>query len=269
MRVAGPPRDDRPVPEHELPDHGLPDHELPDRELLARLWRIVSRWGVPVMMTLAYVLLAATSDTNLTGKTWMAAGLALVLTVWLVFRALTDAAALSRALAVGDVPRLHALADRHLGRTRRPAARARYLVARALADHLRGDHAAAVAALDQAPPRADLRPLATVIRIAALVELGRPAAELPAVPASPRAPALAWLADALLAWRAGDLDAAVPLLARVIDDIRAGSATRAIAHVYAARIASARGDDAAAARHRTAAASLASPDATWLREQAT
>jgi hypothetical protein len=74
-----------------------------------------------------------------------------------------------------------------------------------------------------------------------------------------------WLAEAQLAWRDRDLELADPRLARVIDDIRAGSASRAIAHVYAARIAEIRGDLAGSARHRAAAAQLAAPDAAWLR----
>jgi hypothetical protein len=48
--------------------------------------------------------------------------------------------------------------------------------------------------------------------------------------------------------------------------MRAGSAVRAIAHVYASRVATARGDTAAAARHRTAATDLADPAAAWLRD---
>src|SRR6185295_6902325 len=91
-----------------------PDDELPDRDLLERIWQILSRWAVPVMMTLAYVLLAVTSDTDTTGKAWMGVGLGFVMVVWFVFRGLTEAAALSRALRVGDTVRLFALADRHL-----------------------------------------------------------------------------------------------------------------------------------------------------------
>ncbi|HEY0479276.1 MAG TPA: hypothetical protein VGD37_17275, partial [Kofleriaceae bacterium] len=103
-------------------------------DLIERAWDTLSRWAVPVMMTLAYTLLAVTSDTDTTGKAWMAAGLGLVLVAWFVFRALTDAAALSRALAVGDTTRLFELAQRHLARRRRrrPAAGARYLVGRGL-----------------------------------------------------------------------------------------------------------------------------------------
>lgn len=258
------PEDDPRRPE--LPDLGVPEHELPDAAFLERLWRILSRWAVPVMMTLAYLFLAATSDTNATGKTWMAIGLGLVLVVWFVFRALAESAALSRALSVGDTARLFALAQRHLPHTRRPAARARLLVGRALAHALRGELTEALAALDQAQPAPDLVPLASLVRIGVLVELGRPVDEARAVAISaPRSPALGWLAQGQLAWRAGDLAAAAPLFAKVIDDMRAGSAIRAIAHVYAARIADARGDASAAARHRAAAAGLAAPDATWLR----
>jgi hypothetical protein len=254
-----------PPPDRQLPD-GVPDDDLRDRDLLERAWRILSRWAVPVMMTLAYVFLAATSDTNTTGKAWMAVGLGFVLVVWFTFRALTETAALARALSVGDVARLSALADRQLSRKHRPSDRAPFLVARALAHHLRGEHAGALAALDEARPGPDLAPLASVVRIGALVELGRPAEEARVASIStPRAPALGWLGEAQIAWRAGDLDTATLRLTRVIDDMRAGSAARAIAHLYAARIADTRGELQVAARHRAAAANLASPDAAWLR----
>ena len=262
-------------PGRELPDHGLPEDELPDPDLLERIWRVLSRWAVPVMMTLAYVLLAATSDTNMAGKTLMAVGLGFVLVVWFVFRALTESAGLSRALSVGDVARLFALADRQLPRTRRPKARARLLVARAFAHQLRGELAAALATLEQVPPAPDVQPLAQVVRFAALIELGRPIAEQGRAAgeqrglavSAPRPPALAWLAEGQLALADGDLDAASERFARVIDDIRAGGAVRAIAHLYAARIADTREDAATSARHRAAAAALAAPDARWLHGQ--
>jgi hypothetical protein len=235
-------------------------------ELIVRGWGAVSRWAVPVMMTLAYALLVATSETDTTGKAWMAAGLALVLTVWFAFRALAGAAALSRALRVGDTAALGELADRARARPRRAAARARPRVARGFAHLLRGEHAAALAALDEARPGPELRPLVAAARIVACVELGRAiAAGDPAIASGPRTPWLGWLAGGAIAWRDGRLDDAAPLLARVIGDIRAGSAQRAIAHLYAARIADARADPAEAARHRTAAADLAAPDAAWLR----
>lgn len=159
-------------PNRDPPDHGLPDHELPDRDVLERIWRILSRRAVPVMMTLAYVLLAATSDTNTTGRAWIAVGLGFVLVVWFVFRRLTETAALVRALSVGDVARLFALVDRHLPRKRRPADRAPFLVARAFAHQLCGEFSAALAVLDETRPMPDLLPLASAVRIGALVELG-------------------------------------------------------------------------------------------------
>ena len=73
-------------------------------------------------------------------------------------------------------------------------------------------------------------------------ELDRRAELAGAAVSAPRTPWLGWLAGGAIAWRDGRFDAAAPLVARVIDDIRAGSALRAIAHVYAARIADARGD---------------------------
>ena len=48
------------------------------------------------------------------------------------------------------------------------------------------------------------------------------------------------VAQGRVAWAAGDPDGATALLGRVIDDIRAGSAQRATAHIYAARIAGTR-----------------------------
>jgi hypothetical protein len=167
---------------------------------------------------------------------------------------------------VGDTGRLFELSGQGLARRHRPAARARFLVARGLAHLLRGELAEALTALDEAQFPPDLAPLATALGITARVELDRPV-ELAGVRA-PRAPWLTWLTDGELAWRRGDLDTAAPLLSRVTGDIRAGSALRAIAHVYAARIAEARGDASDAARHRTAAANLADADAAWLRGEA-
>ena len=245
---------------------GPPETDATASPALERAWWVLSRWAVPVMMTIAYGFLAAIADTTLTGKAWMMGGLVLVMIVWFVFRGLTEAAALSRALGVGDPARLFALADRHLAHQRRPSARAPFVVGRGLAHLLRGEHREALVALDAAEPGPELAALAAAVRIVALVELERPADEARAlrVPA-PRTPALAGLADGAIAWRAGELDAASQVLARVISDVRAGSATRAVAHVYAARIAAARGDAPGAARHRAAAAALATPDASWLR----
>lgn len=272
--TAGPARSDGPMmpANHDRPDDDPEETPGPldaSEAFLERAWRSLSRWAVPVMMSLAYVLLAETSETDTTGKIWMAVGFGFVMVVWFVFRALTDAAALSRALSIGDTTRLLELSERHLARVHKPAVRARYLVARGLARLVRGEFAEALAAVEAAESFAELAPLAEVVRIAALLELGRPVGDLAARGSAAadgrRSPALVWLAEAQLAWRDRDLELADPRLARVIDDIRAGSASRAIAHVYAARIAEIRGDLAGSARHRAAAAQLAAPDAAWLR----
>ena len=236
--------------------------------LLERGWAVLSRWAVPAMMTLAYALLVATSEASRTGEAWMAAGLVLVMTAWFTFRRLIAAAALSRALSVGDTAALMQIADRNLASDRRPASRGRFLVARAFAQLLRGEHAAALATIDQIVGVPCQFPLAVLIDILARIELDQDEEVFFAAfggLVAPRAPWLNWLVRGAIACHRGLPDAAAGALARVIDDIRAGSALRAIAHVYAARAADARGDTATAADHRTAAAALAAPDATWLR----
>lgn len=228
--------------------------------MLERAWYLLSRVAVPIMMTLAYVLLAVTSDTNLVGKAWMGVGLGIVLVVWFVFRALTETAALARALSVGDVAKLDVL-----GRRTGPA----FALARAAAAQLRGDFATAVRTLDGVVVPVEYAATAAAVQIGSRVELGAAPDELRGLLVSaPRTPALVALAEGEIAWRAGDLAAARERFGRVIDDIRAGSAARAFAHVYAARVADAQGEPAVAARHRAAALPLATPDATWLRAQA-
>jgi hypothetical protein len=235
--------------------------------LLERAWGVLSRWAVPVMMTLAYALLVATSEASRTGEAWMAAGLILVMTAWVIFRRLTAGAALSRALSVGDTAALFAIADRELARRRRrPAVRTRYFVARGFAQLLRGEHAAALAtmALAAGSPTSLHLLIDTLVRI-----------ELDHEPAlwlagagdlhDPRAPWLGWLLHGAVACHRGNLDASSEPLTRVVNDIRAGSALRAIAHLYLARITDARGDTTAATEHRASAAALAAADAAWLR----
>ncbi|MBC7974062.1 MAG: hypothetical protein H7138_03690, partial [Myxococcales bacterium] len=91
---------------------------IPALTLLDRFLAVLARWGVPVMMSGAYALLAVTSETDTAGQAWMAVGLAFVFVVWFVFRTLTETAALSRAIHVGDVARLFELAARQLPRAR-------------------------------------------------------------------------------------------------------------------------------------------------------
>lgn len=224
--------------------------------------RFLAKWGVPIGMTICYAFLAYTAETDAAGQAWMAIGLGFVFVIWFVFRLLAERAALHRALGVGDTVRLFALADKHLARTNKDPDRAPFLIAQAFGYQLRGDMEQALAIVEQAKPIGELVALAQLIRITALVELDR-GAEPPA--AAPRTPSLVWLAEGELAWRAGDRAAASEKLGRVIDDIRAGSATRAIARFYAARIADAAGDAKAAAKHRAEIAKLVPADATWLR----
>lgn len=235
---------------------------------LDRAWAVLSRWAVPVMMAMAYALLVLTSDAGRGGEVMMAVGLILVMIAWITFRRLTAAAALSRALSVGDAEALSTLADRNLARHRRPAARGRFLVARAFAQLLRGEHAAALATVDQIRGAPYQFPMAVLIDILARIELDQDEEVFFAAFGGltvPGAPWLNWLVRGAVACHRGLPDGAAEPLARVIDDIRAGSALRAIAHVYAARVADARGDIATATRHRAAATSLAAPDAAWLR----
>jgi hypothetical protein len=196
-------------------------------DVLERVWPALSRWAVPVMMALAYAFLAATSETDTAGKAWMAVGLGLVLVVWFVFRALTETAALARALRVGDTTRLFALADRHLPRTRRPADRARFLVARAFAHALRGEPAEALAVIGEARPDPELQPLASAVTIGALVELGRAAEARALVITAPGAPALGWLAEGRCSRGSSTTCAPAARPARSPTSMRPGSPTRA------------------------------------------
>ncbi|HET9623718.1 MAG TPA: hypothetical protein VFP84_20240, partial [Kofleriaceae bacterium] len=146
--------------EPERHETGLSDDDLPDPALVDAIWRAMARWVVPVIMTLAYMWLATSAETDTMGKIWMGVGLGFVLTTWWLFRRLADSAALSRALAIGDVAKLELLA-------RRGGARPRFVVAGAFAHTLRGDFPAARAALDaglagQVVP-AELAPLVAVV----------------------------------------------------------------------------------------------------------
>lgn len=216
--------------------------------------RFVQVWGVPIGMTLAYVALMWTSDTDVTGKAWMAIGLGFVFVIWYVFRLLTQDAALARAISVGDAPRIVELSTRYLATHRGAAARAPYLVAQGIAHELRGEPSLALAALDQAklealPAKARelwrLRAAAT--RIAALAAQGEvgPAREVlerelapdAAHPAHSDAYLIANLSAGRVLAAEGQATAAAARLRKVTDDIRATSAMRAAAQAVLARTA--------------------------------
>ena len=227
-------------------------------------WRFLQRWGVPIMMTLAYIVLAITSETDATGWAWMSVGLGFVYVIWWTFRVVTETAALTRAAAGGDAKRILELADKQLLR-RRGRSRAPFVVWRAVGLELSGDAQGALAALDairveKLAPAMGLR--AAAVRIAAHVEVGDIGVarrELDALRAShperhgPEAVATVRLAEARVLFGEGALEAARPLFQRVIDDIRAGEQQRALAHDYAARIADTNGDAASARKHRAEA----------------
>lgn len=212
--------------------------------VIDKAWAILQVWGVPVAMTGAYLVLMWSADTDNTGKAWMAIGLGFVWVIWFVFRMLTQNAALSRAISIGDAAGILAVSARYLKNHHRPAQRAPYLVAQGFAFELRKDWAKSLAALDEAKldalpakPRAIWQLRASTTRIAALIGAGQ-FAEARAVLERELAPDAkhavhsdAYLAANLAAGRVliaeGKRAEAAERLAKVRDDIRATSAMRA------------------------------------------
>jgi hypothetical protein len=205
---------------------------------------ILQVWGAPFGMTIAYLILMWSADTDTTGKAWMAIGLGFVFVIWFVFRLLTTNAAIARALAIGDSARILAVSDRFLTKHRNPAARAPYLVARAFAYELRGEWPAVLAALDEAKldaipakARATWQLRAASSRIAALVATGKLAEARTVLERDLQPDANhvlhsdAYLAANLAAGRVlaaeGKRAEATARLAKVRDDIRASAAMRA------------------------------------------
>ncbi len=238
------------------------------------LWTLIASWFIPLTLTMAYVVLALTSETDLNGWAWMGGALMLAFVLWFMFRSLTQSAALARAIAVGDADRVMEIADDVVAR-RRGAVRSRYRLYRGVAFELRGDWPSVLRAVSEAElaptVAASSKVLAAALRIGALVETGEVASartvldtmlEPAARDLDPRMDAYAQILARLSRGRVlcaeGSPDA-IGVLQTVIDDVRTGAASRAIAHHYAARIAT---DPAVAGRHRQRAAALA-PD-TWI-----
>jgi len=219
-------------------------------------WRFIASWFVPVIMTMAYIYLAVTSETDATGWAWMSIGLAFVLVVWWLFRVLTKGAALSRAVAVGDADKVSELDKRPL-----PAA---------VAFELRGEWAKALAAVRRVQPKKPRdQVLAATTEISALVETGEIAKARTVLETmqptlaklNPRLEGASHIAATLakgqvLAAERANTEA-LAVLQKVIDDIRTGQRTRALAHHYAARAAAADGQHALADKHRERATALA------------
>jgi tetratricopeptide (TPR) repeat protein len=206
-------------------------------------------WILPLVgMALAYTVLAWSSETDTTGKAWMAIGFAFVVVLWSVFRILVDQTALARAVASADTPRILAIADKQLARRKDPIKRGPFLVYRAYALEWQGDHAGALAALDEAKLiEPGLLALAAAILVLALIEKGDTAAarrtldeqlepriaKLDArLHAAPHMHAL--LARGRLLLAEGKRDEAKQVLQKVIDDIRAGAVLRERAKKLAA-----------------------------------
>jgi hypothetical protein len=215
-----------------------------------RLWTLIASWFVPVIMTGAYIALAMLADTDAIGLGWFGIGLLFVLCIWYLFRQLTQTAALSRAMAVGDAESLleistHALASRFA------FGRSELVLYQAVAHELRGEWADALAAVERAriSPTANkrLRVLAQTVTIESLVETGELAKARGVLETelAPLANALNDRIDARLVVAARLAQGRVlvaehdpegrALLQRVIDDVRAGEATRARAKELLAR----------------------------------
>jgi hypothetical protein len=223
------------------------------------VWVLVATWVIPAIMLGACIILMFTSESDNAGKIWEGVAFLLMLGLWFLFRTLTRHAAMARAIATGDAPRVLELADRQSARLRP--------VYRALAFSLRCDWPATLAELDRGgPPPDGKRVLAATVRIAALVETDRAADARAAFDrdlarrarsGDVAADALVRLAEARVRWAEGDVPGADALFTRLTEDVRAGEGVRATAHDYAARIADQRGDAPAAAKHRARAAALA------------
>ncbi len=212
----------------------------PQPQAMSRWVRLAS-WVLPLVgMAIAYTVLAWSSDTDNTGKAWMAIGFGFVVVIWIVLRILVDQTALARAVASGDAARILSITDQQLARRRSDAARAPFLVYRAFAQEGQGDHAAALATLgDARPVDAGLLLLAAALRVLALVETGAvgEARRVVTEELEPRAAKLdvrlhaaphihANLARGRLLLAEGKRDEARAALRRVIDDIRSGNVLR-------------------------------------------
>jgi tetratricopeptide (TPR) repeat protein len=221
-----------------------------------QLWQFIASWFVPVIMTIAYIVLALTSETDATGWAWMSIGLAFVLVMWWLFRTLTKSAALTRAIAIGDVGRITQIDGRP--------------IYRAIAHEMHGQWSEALATLATVTPvKPRDRVQLTTVRIGALVETGEvaKARELLATlepelaRLDPRLQSESHIAARLATGKVLAAERknreALEVLQKVIDDIRAGQQVRALAHHYAARAAAADGQHAVADKHRERAAVLA------------
>ena len=213
-------------------------------------WVNLASWILPLIgMSIAYGVLAWSSQTDNTGKAWMAIGFGFVVVIWLTFRILVEQTALARAVATADAERILAITGKQLVRRRGDAKRAPLLVYGAFAHESRGDHARALELLrDARPSDPGLQLLAAAIRVLALVETGdvSEARRIMTEELEPRAAKLdprlhaaphihANLARGRLLLGEGAREEARKQLQRVVDDIRAGAVLRTRAQELLAR----------------------------------
>jgi len=219
------------------------------------IWTLIAGWFVPAIMTIAYFVFALLSDLDAEGFGWMSVGLLFVYVLWWMMRLLSQTAALARAVAVGDADGILEIANHALA-GKLVVGRAQLVLHQAIAYELRGDWARALDAVARADVRPTAKPkvrvLAATLTIASLVETGEIAqargvldAELAPLAGAlnPRIDAQLVIATKLARGRvlvAEHANAeALAILQQVIDDVRAGAATRAVAKTYAARAAAA------------------------------
>lgn len=207
---------------------------------MGRWTRLVSWIGPILGMAIAYTVLAWSSDTDTTGKAWMAIGFAFVVVFWLTFRILIEQTALPRAVATGDAARILAITDKQLARRKSDAARGPYLVYAAYAHESRGEPVRALELLGEARPiEPGLQLLAAALRVFALADTGdvAEARRVCSEELEPRATKLdarlhaaphmhANLARGRLLLAEGKREEGAAQIKRVVDDIRTGAALR-------------------------------------------
>lgn len=199
------------------------------------IWVLLASWLVPLMMTGAYIVLIATSEVDAQGAAWEAIAFAFVLVLWFLFRLLTQHAAMARAVDLGAADEVIELADFQLQRNKSARSRMPYHVFRALAFDILEDWPAALAELDKTKPQGNWRALAMTVKVSALAATGKTGearalfdAELKGRPIMRvmQVDILTLLAEARLKIAEGDREGGAAVLARLSDDIRAGSGIR-------------------------------------------
>ena len=237
---------------------------------MKRLVRLADSLAVPLLMGVAYALLAIEGHASELPGLLILLGFLAVVGLWSLVRELRAHAAVTRLAAVGEADELVEAATDEIERRLTRRSKAPFYIYLALGRYLRGEWDEAERALDGHGIdrlRPAYRLLAATTRVGILVERGdaagaratydRQVMPLAGRMAGPAARLLAVEAEARVLLAEGDHAEAAPLFARMSGDVRLGPATRALAHAHAARCADAAGDAEAAAHHRADAAHLA------------